>query len=107
MIIRNGNVALDVARMLAVDDERIGPTDVDAEYEEYRKKRRIKNVVLLGRRGMIQTSFTTKELREMTKLKGVSCYLVEEEFQRSMNEISMIECSESGEGVQIHKVKEI
>ena len=90
--------------MLATDDERMAPTDVSKNYENYRQRRNIKNVVILGRRGMIQTSFTTKELREMKKLKNVSCYVVEEEIERSKNENSLIECSVSSEGVQMHRV---
>jgi adrenodoxin-NADP+ reductase len=71
--------------MLISDNLRLQDTDVDPEFEEYRKNRRIKNVTLYGRRGLVQSSFTTKELREMTKLKDVKLYITKEDLERSMN----------------------
>lgn len=88
-------MALDVARMLTTHDERLRETDVDPEYEEFRNKRRIKNVTIYGRRGIVQSSFTTKELREMTKLDGVNLYITEEDLRKSMNQASEDEMTAS------------
>lgn len=57
--------------MLAASDTRLRDTDVDPEFEVFRKSRKIKNITIYGRRGIVQSSFTTKELREMIKLEGV------------------------------------
>lgn len=40
-----GDVSLDVARMLANTDKRLKKTDVDPEFDEFRKTRKIKNVI--------------------------------------------------------------
>lgn len=40
-----GDVALDVIRMLANSDERLVHTDVDPDFEDYRRRRKIKNVI--------------------------------------------------------------
>lgn len=93
--------------MIAADDGRLAPSDVDPEFTQFRNATNIKNIVLLGRRGMIQCSFTTKELREMTKLHGVKCYVIKEEIENSMNDVSMAECSVAGHGVDMHQVDKI
>jgi hypothetical protein len=46
-------VALDVARMLSAHDERLRETDVDPEFEGFRKSRKIRNVTIYGRRGVV------------------------------------------------------
>ncbi len=63
-----GNVAVDVARILAKDPSELYPTDIaDAALERLRESR-VKEIYLLGRRGPAQAKFTTKELRELGEL---------------------------------------
>ena len=90
--------------MLVTHDGRLRETDVDPEFEDFRNRRKYKNVILYGRRGIVQSSFTTKELREMTKLDGVDLYLVQEDLDRSMTEVSKDELSPSADGSNPHKV---
>ncbi|OJJ47157.1 hypothetical protein ASPZODRAFT_64662 [Penicilliopsis zonata CBS 506.65] len=73
VIIGQGNVALDVARILLSDLDELRKTDI-AEYAvEALAKSRVKRVRVVGRRGpMQQAAFTIKELRELLQLPSVS-----------------------------------
>ena len=70
VVIGNGNVALDVARMLALTPEELAPTDsTDASIAAISAST-ISEIVVVGRRGPAQASFTTPELQEMGELAG-------------------------------------
>ncbi len=70
-VVGNGNVAVDVARILTRSVEELERTDI-AEYAlEALRLSRVKEVYLLGRRGPTQAAFTPPELRELTQLAGV------------------------------------
>lgn len=66
-IVGNGNVALDCARILS-DSSRLTRTDITASSLEALKKSRIRKIIILGRRGPVQSSFATKELRQLIEL---------------------------------------
>ena len=66
-----GNVAMDVTRILSKDPEELAVTDI-AEYAlESLRKSKVREVVLLGRRGPAQAAFSPKEIKEIGELKGV------------------------------------
>jgi ferredoxin/flavodoxin---NADP+ reductase len=71
VVIGNGNVAADVTRMLALDARELERTDVADHALEALRECRIKEVVVLGRRGPAQVAFTSAELRELGRLDGV------------------------------------
>ncbi len=71
VVIGNGNVALDVARILITDPGALAATDIADHALESLLPRGVEEVVILGRRGPLQTAFTTLELRELTDLEGV------------------------------------
>lgn len=62
VIIGNGNVALDVARILLSDIETLRSTDIADHALDQLAQSRICEVVLVGRRGPVQAAFTTPEL---------------------------------------------
>jgi ferredoxin--NADP+ reductase len=68
-VIGNGNVAMDVARMLALAPEDLAVTDAADHAIDVLSRTGIEEVVILGRRGPAQAAFTTPELREMGSLK--------------------------------------
>jgi ferredoxin--NADP+ reductase len=68
VVIGNGNVAIDVARMLVLDPEEIGPTDTADHAIGALAGAQVQDVVLLGRRGPAQAAFTNPELRELGEL---------------------------------------
>ena len=70
VVVGNGNVALDVARMLALTEEELAPTDATDESIEAIMGSGIREVVVLGRRGPVQASWTSTELHEMGDLAG-------------------------------------
>jgi ferredoxin/flavodoxin---NADP+ reductase len=71
VVIGNGNVALDVARILVTDPDALARTDIADHALEALRPRGVEEVVILGRRGPLQTAFTTLELRELADLDGV------------------------------------
>jgi ferredoxin--NADP+ reductase len=70
VVIGNGNVALDVARMLALTPEELAPTDTTDPAIEAIGESTIREIVIVGRRGPAQASWTTTELKEMGELAG-------------------------------------
>jgi ferredoxin/flavodoxin---NADP+ reductase len=71
VVIGNGNVALDVARILVTDPGELGRTDIADHALESLRPCGVEEVIILGRRGPLQTAFTTLELRELADLEGV------------------------------------
>jgi adrenodoxin-NADP+ reductase len=71
VIIGHGNVALDVARILLTPTTTLAKTDITSYALEALEKSWIKNVFIVGRRGVLQASFTVKELRELTNISNV------------------------------------
>jgi ferredoxin/flavodoxin---NADP+ reductase len=70
VVIGNGNVAVDVARMLALTPEELAPTDTtDAALEAFATNG-IREIVMVGRRGPAEAAFTTPELIELGELAG-------------------------------------
>jgi ferredoxin--NADP+ reductase len=70
IVIGNGNVALDVARMLALTPEELAPTDTTDAAIDAISNAGIEEIVIVGRRGPAQASFTTPELAELGELAG-------------------------------------
>lgn len=71
-IVGNGNVALDVARVLLKDPERFEATDITSKALEKLRQSTIRHVDIVGRRGLYQAAFTTKEIRELLKEPDVA-----------------------------------
>ena len=69
VVIGNGNVALDVARMLALSVEELEVTDIADHSIELLRDSNIEEIVVLGRRGPAQAAFTNPELRELAELE--------------------------------------
>lgn len=71
VVVGNGNVAMDVARILISDPDELATTDI-ADYAIARlRQSKVREVVMLGRRGPAQAAFTTPELKEFGELHGV------------------------------------
>jgi ferredoxin--NADP+ reductase len=70
VVIGNGNVALDVARMLALTPEELAPTDTTEPAIDAIGASTISDIVVVGRRGPAQASWTTQELKELGDLAG-------------------------------------
>jgi adrenodoxin-NADP+ reductase len=71
-IIGNGNVSLDVARMLLTDLKVLSQYDVPQPVLDVFSRSTVKHVSIIGRRGPLEAAFTIKELREMINLSEAS-----------------------------------
>ncbi|XP_045842483.1 NADPH:adrenodoxin oxidoreductase, mitochondrial isoform X1 [Meles meles] len=70
VILGQGNVALDVARILLTPAGHLEKTDITEAALGVLRQSRVKTVWIVGRRGPLQVAFTIKELREMIQLPG-------------------------------------
>lgn len=70
VVIGNGNVALDVARMLALTEGELTSTDTTDAAIAAIASSGIREIVVVGRRGPVQASWTTPELKELGELAG-------------------------------------
>ena len=70
VVIGNGNVALDVARMLALTPEELAPTDTTDAAIEAINAAGIREILVVGRRGPVQAAWTPVEVGELGELAG-------------------------------------
>ncbi|MCA8978201.1 MAG: FAD-dependent oxidoreductase [Planctomycetes bacterium] len=80
-LIGNGNVAMDVARVLLQSPDRIAPTDIADYAVAALRASTVEEVVLLGRRGPAQAAFSPKEIAEIDELDGVDVVVRPEEAE--------------------------
>jgi ferredoxin--NADP+ reductase len=67
VVVGNGNVALDVARILCSPPERLATTDIADHALDALRTSSIKEVLVIGRRGAAQAAFTTPEVKELAQ----------------------------------------
>ena len=90
-VIGNGNVALDVARMLVKVPEQLLSTDIPDHVYQALKNSPVTDVHVFGRRGPAQVKFTPLELREATHLEGVDTIVYEEDYKYDAGSEAAIE----------------
>ncbi|MEH3139826.1 MAG: FAD-dependent oxidoreductase [Mycobacterium kyogaense] len=71
VVIGNGNVALDVARILLADVDALAATDIADHALEALRSSAIREVVVLGRRGPAEAAYTSPELLGLSEVEGV------------------------------------
>jgi ferredoxin--NADP+ reductase len=79
-VIGNGNVALDVARILAKHADDLLPTEIPANVYSGLVASPVTDVHVFGRRGPMQVKFTPLELRELGELRDVDMIVHDEDF---------------------------
>ena len=85
-VIGNGNVALDVSRMLAKSADELLATEIADNVYEGLKASQITDVHVFGRRGPAQVKFSPLETRELAHPKGVQVILDERDFAQISDE---------------------
>jgi ferredoxin/flavodoxin---NADP+ reductase len=75
VVVGNGNVAMDVTRMLTTDPEELAKTDCADHALEVLRESQVKEVVVLGRRGPAQAAFTNPELLELAELTDADVFV--------------------------------
>ena len=84
VVIGAGNVAMDVARMLALEPSELDPTDTADHAIDAFKKSNIRKVYISARRGPEHAAFTSPELRELPKLEHTNVILDKAEIEAAI-----------------------
>ena len=84
VVIGAGNVAMDVARILAIDPAELDPTDVAEHALVKLKQSNIRTVIICGRRGPEHAAFTAPELRDLPKLENTDVYIDEKQINEAI-----------------------
>jgi ferredoxin--NADP+ reductase len=87
VVIGAGNVAMDVARMLAIDPTELDSTDVAEHALVKLKDSNIRRVIICGRRGPEHASFTAPELRDLPKLENTDVYIDDKQINDASSRI--------------------
>ena len=83
VVIGAGNVAMDVARILAIDPTELDSTDVAEHALLKLKESNIRTVIICGRRGPEHAAFTAPELRDLPKLENTDVYINEKQIKEA------------------------
>ena len=89
VVVGQGNVAVDVARILAKTVDELKDTDISAHALEALAESRVREIRMVGRRGPVQAAFTPPELKELGEL--ADCDLVVDPSELELNEASRAE----------------
>ena len=81
VVIGAGNVAMDCARILAIDPTELDPTDTAPQALAELHKSKIRKVYIAGRRGPEHAAFTAPELRDLPKLEHTDVLITKEEVE--------------------------
>jgi len=101
-VVGAGNVAIDVARILCLGPDEFDETDMAHHACEALKASRVREVWILGRRGVVQASFTTNEVRELGEMKHADVVVRPDEV--ALDAISQEELKASGRPAMQQKV---
>ncbi|XP_012350402.1 NADPH:adrenodoxin oxidoreductase, mitochondrial isoform X2 [Apis florea] len=80
VILGQGNVAIDIARILLTPVDKLKNTDITSYSLEKLSKSKVRKISLIGRRGPLQAAFTIAELRELLKLNNCQSYWHKDDF---------------------------
>ena len=86
VVVGNGNVAMDVARILLKNPDELAKTDIADHAIEKLRASKVREVVMLGRRGPVQSAFTNVELKEFGELENVN--VVVDPAELELDEVS-------------------
>jgi len=84
VVIGAGNVAMDVARMLALEPSELDPTDTADHAIDAFKQSNIRKVYMSARRGPEHAAFTSPELRELPKLEHTNVIMDREDIEAAI-----------------------
>jgi ferredoxin--NADP+ reductase len=84
LVIGNGNVALDVARMLTLSHDELAHTDTADHALDALEHSTIREIVVVGRRGPAQAAFTNPELLELGELADADVIVDPDELERAL-----------------------
>ncbi len=94
VVIGNGNVAMDVARMLALTDHELRQTDTADHAIEALDAKQIREIVVLGRRGPVQAAFTNPEIKELGEMEDADIIVDPKEVELDPASAAYLESDE-------------
>jgi ferredoxin--NADP+ reductase len=95
VVIGNGNVAMDVARMLALTEDELRTTDTANHAIEVLGRSAIREIVVLGRRGPAQAAFTNPEIKELGEMRDADIVVDPAEVELDPASSAWIESDEA------------
>lgn len=95
VIVGQGNVAIDCARVLTKTPDELRHTDITSYALDALAASRVRRVHVVGRRGHVQAAFTMKELRELTRLDDAALVAHTHELDAGATEASVEELNKS------------
>jgi ferredoxin--NADP+ reductase len=93
VVIGNGNVALDVARMLALTPEELAPTDTTDAAIEAINEAGVREILVVGRRGPVQAAWTPVEVGELGEMAGADVIVDPEQLELDGGSAAELESS--------------
>jgi ferredoxin/flavodoxin---NADP+ reductase len=96
VVVGNGNVALDIARILMHTPEELAKTDMATPIIEKLAASKVKTVYIAGRRGPVQASFTSPEIREFDHLENTSFHINEDAMALDAEDLEELEFKDHG-----------
>ena len=107
VVIGAGNVAMDVARILAIDPSELDPTDVAEHALIKLKQSNIRTVIICGRRGPEHAAFTASELRDLPKLENTDVFIDPNQIEDAIKHIEEMDAVEKDLKNNIEAMKAI
>lgn len=102
VVIGNGNVAMDVARMLALTDAELRETDTADHAIEALDRKGIREIVVLGRRGPAQAAFTNPEIKELGELEAADIVVDPAEVELDPTSAAFVESDEADKTTKVN-----
>lgn len=94
VVIGNGNVALDVARILTIDPDRLVGTNVPPHALKALRESNIEEVLVVGRRGVAQSAFTVPEFAGLLETPGIDVSILRDEIVLDAATVALAETND-------------
>jgi ferredoxin/flavodoxin---NADP+ reductase len=102
VVIGNGNVAMDVARMLALTGDELRGTDTADHAIEVLDRSGISEIVVLGRRGPVQAAFTNPEIKELGEMEDADVVVDPAEVELDEASAAYLESEEADKTTRVN-----
>jgi ferredoxin/flavodoxin---NADP+ reductase len=102
VVIGNGNVAMDVARMLALTDDELRRTDTADHAIGALGRSGIREIVVLGRRGPVQAAFTNPEIKELGEMEDADVVVDASEVELDPASAAFLDSEEADKTTRVN-----
>lgn len=103
-IIGQGNVAVDVARILAKTNDELKTSDIAQHALDALNNSGVKNIYMIGRRGPVQVAFTKLEIEELGKLEDCDIVIDPKDLELSATDQEELELPENNKARKNYEV---